>query len=180
MAAGGREDDQIGVGSERNCSLPVMSAVVGIPRVHYYKNGALQFTSSQAPVYPLYVTTSMIDGSSTISQAMISSAPPPGGAVTWVNQVNTTVNGTTITKTGGQTWAEDAGAASQQSIASGNATFQFTVDETSRFRFVGFGHTSTGRAPRTSTSRSGCRVVTQTSTNTPATSRTSSSTSATS
>jgi len=108
---------------------------------HYYKNGVLQYTSGQSPTYPLYAITSMIDLSSTIAQAKISSAGL--GAVTWVNQVNTTVNGTTITKTGGQGDEEDAGAASQQSIASGDATFQFTVDEVNRFRFVGFGHTST-------------------------------------
>src|SRR3569832_2355373 len=63
--------------------------------------------------------------------------------VTWVGQVNTTVNGTTITKTGGQPDEEDAGAVAQQSIASGDAAFQFTVDDASRFRFVGFGHTAT-------------------------------------
>jgi hypothetical protein len=38
--------------------------------------------------------------------------------------VNTSVSGTTITKTGGQNFAEDAGAASSQSIASGDATFR--------------------------------------------------------
>ncbi|HEY0483096.1 MAG TPA: glycosyl hydrolase family 18 protein [Kofleriaceae bacterium] len=116
-----------------------LEIVGGVAR--YYKNGALQFTSAQAPVYPLRVATSMIEGSSTISQALISGAP--AGAVTWVNRVNTSASGATLQKTGGQPDMEDAGAASQQSIASGNATFQFTIDETSRFRFVGFGHTST-------------------------------------
>ncbi|HEX8110048.1 MAG TPA: hypothetical protein VF516_20100 [Kofleriaceae bacterium] len=106
---------------------------------HYYKNGVLQYTSAQAPVYPLGITTSMIDGSSTIASARISAS---GNAVTWVGQVNTTVTGTVITKTGGQPWAEDAGAVSQQSIASGDGWFQFTIDETSRFRFVGFAHTT--------------------------------------
>ncbi|TMQ12704.1 MAG: hypothetical protein E6J91_20385 [Deltaproteobacteria bacterium] len=108
---------------------------------HYYKNGALQYTSAQAPVYPLRIATSMIDASSTIAQAKISGAA--SGAVTWVNLVNATVTGSTLQKTGGEPDMEDAGAASQQSIASGNASFQFTIDETSRFRFVGLGHTST-------------------------------------
>ena len=97
----------------------------------YYKNGALQYTSSKAPVYPLRVITSMIDSSSSIAQAMVNgTAPPPPstGDVTWVNQVNTSVTGTTIRKTGGQPFMEDAGAASQQSVPSGNATFQYTVD----------------------------------------------------
>jgi hypothetical protein len=71
------------------------------------------------------------------------SAPAGNGDVVWVNQINTTVTGTTIKKTAGADKMEDAGAASQQSIASGNATFQYAVDELTNFRFVGFGHTST-------------------------------------
>jgi hypothetical protein len=75
------------------------------------------------------------------------SAPPAptGSDVVWVNQVNTTVIGTTIWKSSGaQPYIEDAGAASQQSVASGtDGTFQYTVDEVNNFRFVGFGHTST-------------------------------------
>jgi spore germination protein YaaH len=116
-----------------------LEIVGGVAR--YYKNGVLQYTSSLTPTYPLYVATSMIDAGSTIADAQISGGGL--GDVTWVNQVNTSVSGTTITKTGGQPDEEDAGAASQQSIASGDATFQFTVDEVNNFRFVGFGHTST-------------------------------------
>jgi hypothetical protein len=64
-------------------------------------------------------------------------------SVVWVKQVNATVSGTTITKTSGEPFMEDAGAASQQSIASGDGAFQFTADEVNNFRFVGFGHTPT-------------------------------------
>jgi hypothetical protein len=127
----------IAVGVGDVLKIDVVSGVA-----HYYKNGVLQFTSSQAPTYPLYVVTSMIDGNSTIYDAMISQNVP-AGAVQWTNLVNTSVNGATITKTGGEPWAEDAGAASAQSIASGDGTFQYTVDEVNNFRFVGFGHTST-------------------------------------
>jgi chitinase len=73
----------------------------------------------------------------------VNSAIEATDPVVWTGRVNTSVSGTTLTKTAGQTDEEDAGAASQQSIASGNASFQYTVDETSRFRFVGLGHTST-------------------------------------
>lgn len=63
----------------------------------------------------------------------------------WVNQVNTTVIGTTIWKSSGaQPYIEDAGAVSQQSIAQGSdASFEYLVDEVNNYRFVGFGHTST-------------------------------------
>src|SRR5579864_7366537 len=46
--------------------------------------------------------------------------------IVWVDQVNTSVSGTTISKTGGETDEEDAGAVSQQAIASGDVAFQYT------------------------------------------------------
>ena len=52
------------------------------------------------------------------------SPAPAGGDVAWVNQVNTSTAATTIYKTGGQAGVEDAGATSQQSVASGNASLQ--------------------------------------------------------
>src|SRR3954447_796655 len=90
----------------------------------------------------LVVVLAGCDGPGGVTLGQTSSAIDASTPVTWVNQVNTTVSGTTITKTGGVAQEEDAGAASQQSIGSGDAAFQFPVDETSRFRFVGFGHSS--------------------------------------
>jgi hypothetical protein len=92
------------------------------------------------------VVLSVIGGCRSESEPTLagaSAAIDASDPVVWIDQVNTSVRGATLVKTGGQTDEEDAGAVSQQSIASGDASFQYTVDETSRFRFVGIGHTST-------------------------------------
>ncbi|TMQ16390.1 MAG: hypothetical protein E6J91_11760 [Deltaproteobacteria bacterium] len=67
---------------------------------HYYKNGALQYTSSKAPIYPMYVITSMIDGSSTIADAQISIG---GGSGSGGGSCGTAAYGT-VGAFGGGTW----------------------------------------------------------------------------
>src|SRR5206468_3838841 len=49
-----------------------------------------------------------------------------GEDVKWTHQVNTSVIGTTIFKSGGQSPVDDAGAVSDRSIATGDVTFYFT------------------------------------------------------
>ena len=49
------------------------------------------------------------------------------GNVIWMSPVNVAVNGNTITKNAGCSGCWDAGAISQQTIASGNASVQFTI-----------------------------------------------------
>jgi hypothetical protein len=68
---------------------------------------------------------------------------PSGGDAAWINQTNTSTAATTIYKSGGQNGVEDAGGASQQAVASGNATFRYVVDEVNRLRFAGLSRTST-------------------------------------
>src|SRR6185312_5089683 len=70
-------------------------------------------------------------------------ARTPAGPVVWTDLVNTTVTGGTVTKTGGDPNAEDAGAVSEQTIAWGEGAFEFTVDERTRVRFVGLGQGAT-------------------------------------
>jgi hypothetical protein len=53
--------------------------------------------------------------------------PPTGGSVVWASPVKVTVSGSTITKNSGCNGCWDAGAASQQTIASGNGSVSFTV-----------------------------------------------------
>jgi hypothetical protein len=55
------------------------------------------------------------------------STPPTGGSVVWTSPVKVAVNGSTITKNTGCNGCWDAGAASQQTIASGNGSVSFTV-----------------------------------------------------
>jgi hypothetical protein len=55
----------------------------------------------------------------------------------WTELANATVNGTTLTKTGGCDGCADAGAVSDQEITSGDGYLELTVDETQKLRYVG-------------------------------------------
>jgi hypothetical protein len=61
-------------------------------------------------------------------------------AVTWTNLVNATVSGSTLQKTAGCDGCDDAGAASQQQLASGNGYIEFTVGELGTFWVAGLSH----------------------------------------
>jgi hypothetical protein len=66
--------------------------------------------------------------SAPISVTVSNAAPPPaGGNVVWTSAVRVAVSGNTITKNAGCTGCWDAGAISQQSIASGDGGVAFTV-----------------------------------------------------
>src|SRR4030095_10654725 len=69
-----------------------------------------------------------------------------GTAVTWIHQVNVTVSGDVLQKTGGCDGCDDAGAISEQQIASGDGYVEFSIGETHKL-FVaglGFGDSGTG------------------------------------
>jgi hypothetical protein len=77
------------------------------------------------------------------------SAPPPiqsGSAqsVVWTDVVNATATGGSLQKTGGCDGCEDAGAVSQQQIASSNGYVEFTASETTLLRYVGLSGGSPG------------------------------------
>ena len=64
--------------------------------------------------------------------------------VVWAQLVNATASGGTITKSGGQPWADDAGGVSAQSIGDGDGWLEVTVADTAAFRFVGLAQPHTG------------------------------------
>lgn len=65
----------------------------------------------------------------------------PSSAITWTSLVNTTVNGSTITKTGGVDGTWDAGAISSQTLASGDGYTQVTInDNINDGRMFGLNH----------------------------------------
>ncbi|MFL6259031.1 MAG: hypothetical protein ACJ76Y_04905 [Thermoanaerobaculia bacterium] len=68
---------------------------------------------------------------------------PPGGSVTWTSLVNATASGGSLQKSGGCDGCADAGAISQQQIASGDGAVSFTATETSTIRYVGLSHGNT-------------------------------------
>jgi hypothetical protein len=72
------------------------------------------------------------------------SAPSGPQAVAWTNRINVTATGNSLKKTSGCDGCADAGAVSQQQIASGNGYMEFTVSETGLVRFVGFNNSNAG------------------------------------
>lgn len=61
-------------------------------------------------------------------------------AVSWTSLVNTSVAGTALQKTGGCDGCDDAGAASQQELTSGDGYIEFAVGETGTFWMAGLSH----------------------------------------
>jgi hypothetical protein len=66
-----------------------------------------------------------------------------GGSVVWTSLVNATASGGSLQKSGGCDGCDDAGAISQQQIASGNGAVLFTATETDKIRYVGLSHGNT-------------------------------------
>ena len=65
------------------------------------------------------------------------------GSVVWTSLVNATASGGSLQKSGGCDGCDDAGAVSQQQIASGNCAVLFTATETDKVRYVGLSHGNT-------------------------------------
>jgi hypothetical protein len=62
--------------------------------------------------------------------------------VAWTGAVNATATGNSLQKSGGCDGCDDAGAVSQQQIASGDGYLEFTVSETNLVRFLGLNNGS--------------------------------------
>ena len=73
--------------------------------------------------------------------------PGPATGLVWTGLVNATVNGTTLSKTGGCDGCSDAGAISDQEITAGDGYLEFTVDETQKLRYVGLSVNQQGTGP---------------------------------
>jgi outer membrane protein assembly factor BamB len=72
-----------------------------------------------------------------------------GGApqnVAWVNVINCTVTGSSLQKTSGRTDSNDAGARSQQTVTSGDVSFEFTAGDPTKLLFCGLTHAAPGTA----------------------------------
>jgi spore germination protein YaaH len=64
--------------------------------------------------------------------------------VAWTQLVNATASANSITKSGGQPWAADAGGVSAQSLGAGDGWLEISVDETQAFRFAGLSRAHAG------------------------------------
>jgi hypothetical protein len=110
--------------------------------VKYYRNAALVYTSTAAPVYPLGLDVTFLTINGTVSSPTIFSSGGGGGPITsdiiWTNAVNSTVTANTLQKTSGCTTCPDAGGISQQTIDSGNGNIEYTPSVGHRF-YAGLG-----------------------------------------
>ncbi|MGH9958675.1 MAG: RHS repeat-associated core domain-containing protein, partial [Pyrinomonadaceae bacterium] len=106
--------------------------------VKYYRNGALVYTSTVAPAYPLQVDTSLNTVNAGVYNVVITSNLQN---VSWSNVSPTIqVTGNSIQKISG-TNAWDAGAVSAQAIVAGDGYMEFTPGETGTYRMAGLGNT---------------------------------------
>ena len=101
---------------------------VGGGVVRYRKNGGVFYTSSVSPRFPLLVDAALYDSGATLSTVEI-------GRGSFVADTGLTVTGRTLTKTSGSGW--NAGAVSAQKILWGDASVEFTANETDKRRAAG-------------------------------------------
>jgi RHS repeat-associated protein len=107
--------------------------------VKYYRNGALVYTSTVAPTYPLQVDTSLNTVNAGVNNVVITSDVQN---VTWTNVSPTIqVTGNSIQKVSGTNSWYDAGAASSQMITAGDGYMEFTPGSTTTWRMCGLGNT---------------------------------------
>jgi hypothetical protein len=125
----------------------VLRITVQSGTVTYSKNGVAFYTSGATASYPLRVDTALTSANATLTNVRLSgftSTPSGPEDVAWTSLVNVTATGNSLEKTGGCDGCEDAGAVSQQQIASGSGYLEFTVSETNLVRFIGLNDNSTG------------------------------------
>jgi bacillolysin len=139
----------------------VLRVAVTAGVVRYYINGALQYTSTATPTYPLLCDTALYDTNATIRNVVISGSlsgptppptptptptPTPGPTTTesvvWANAAGVTVSGNNLTKTASTGWG-NSGASSTRAIASGDGYVEATVAEVSDSRLFGLSNGDT-------------------------------------
>src|SRR5512143_387828 len=111
--------------------------------VKYSRNGAVFYSSSQTPTYPLLVDSWLNNQGATLNSVVIAGAsspppPPPPPAsqpVVWTSLVGVTANGNSLTKT--TATGTNSGAVSTQQIASGDGYVEFIASETTTYRMAG-------------------------------------------
>jgi hypothetical protein len=119
--------------------------------VKYYKNGTLVYTSAVPVTGSLVVDTSLSSVGAAVQNltpttpttAPAAPAPAPASSdVVWTSLVKTAATGATLTKTAGCAGCFDAGAISQQQIATTGGSVSFKVSAGHR-QIVGLGRDTT-------------------------------------
>lgn len=113
---------------------------VGSRTVRYWKNGALLYTSTKPPSYPMLVDTSLFTLGATVADAVIAGSTTGVDTATWVSAVLVTPDDADLTKTGATGW--NGGAASKRAIRSGDGFVEFSATATNQNVIAGLGSRS--------------------------------------
>jgi len=107
-------------------------------KVRYYRNGQQFHESATAPTFPLRVDTSLNEVGATVSDVMLSGPwqEPGSEPIVWMNAVNVSVSGDSITKIGTTGW--NGGAVSTKTL-SGSGSVEFVVGPRGTHRAFGLG-----------------------------------------
>ncbi len=115
----------------------VLAVAIEDGAVSYRRNGALLYTSSAAPVYPLVLDLSLYWGRIEGARLFGNVSSVPEQAVTWSNLVNVTDAGGTLRRPTGYGW--DAGAVSTQTLV-GDGYAEYTVSCGTEYVMFGLGN----------------------------------------
>jgi alpha-tubulin suppressor-like RCC1 family protein len=96
--------------------------------VRYLRNGAVLYTSTGTPTYPLRGDVRLYTAGATVADVL-------GGTEVWMPPVNVTAMGSSLVKTGSVTVAWDAEALSTRGFGTG--FIEFTAAQTNMWRHVG-------------------------------------------
>jgi YD repeat-containing protein len=110
--------------------------------VKYKKNGAVFYTSTIAPTYPLLVDTSLYTNGATLTNVTLVNDPAQN--VSWTNVVGVSASGNSLTKNSAEGW--NAGAVSTQTIPSGDGYMEVTATETNTHRRIGLSNGDTNQS----------------------------------
>jgi alpha-tubulin suppressor-like RCC1 family protein len=102
--------------------------------VRYLRNGSVFYASGVVPRYPLRVDTAFYKIGATLTNVRI-------GNLVWTDAAGVSIAGQSLTKTGAAGWT--SGAASTNTIESGDGFVQFTATETDKNRAAGLGNGNT-------------------------------------
>ncbi|HTM11099.1 MAG TPA: Ig-like domain-containing protein [Verrucomicrobiae bacterium] len=95
-------------------------------------------------VYHYRVKSTDTSGNLAVSGDSTFTTPASVQNVVWTSLINTTASGNSLQKTGGCDGCEDAGAASQQQILSGDGYVEFTASESNTNRTIGLSNGNPG------------------------------------
>jgi alpha-tubulin suppressor-like RCC1 family protein len=103
--------------------------------VRYRKNGAVFYTSTVPPSFPLRVDAALNDTGAALNNVRV-------GSIAWMNETAVAVSESSLTKTNAAGWT--AGASSANEIVSGDGFMEFTATETNTSRIAGLSNSDSG------------------------------------